>query len=111
MGRDMDASTSKQKPQGQGRETARMKPGRPVRQDNLWECGDIEQDANLILGLHNSAFEKAEEAGTKLNLSPPVETTLTILKNRNGGAINRYMGLDFHGSINSFKDKGRADEW
>ena len=108
LGRDKE---TEKKGAGNGGEPSKTKPGRPVRLDNLRECGDIEQDANLVLGLHNSAFEKAEAAGTKANLSEPVDVTVTVLKNRNGGGVNRYVTLEFNGAINTFKDKGAADEW
>ena len=39
-----------------------------VRLDNLREAGDIEQDANLVLGLYNPAMEKAQDAGERLTV-------------------------------------------
>ena len=65
-----------------------------VRLDNLRESGDIEQDANLVLGLYNGAMEKAQ-AGGPADLSGLVDLTLTILKNR-AGRVNVERPLTFN---------------
>jgi len=49
-----------------------------VNLDNLRESGDIEQDANLVLGLYNYSKEKDSKKGRYTNLS------ISILKNRDG---------------------------
>jgi len=62
--------------------------------DNIREAGDIEQDANLVIGLHNQAVEKAQD-----NDHQPSETmdlTLWLLKNRDG-IVNRSVSLEFNG--------------
>jgi DNA primase catalytic core len=62
--------------------------GSKIRLDNLRESGDIEQDANLVIGLYTGAVEKAEEEDyqTPVRLDPEVEISLSILKNRTGQA-------------------------
>jgi DNA primase catalytic core len=65
-----------------------------VKLDNLRECGDIEQDANLVLGLFNPAAEKAYEDGERLK-DPVVPLSVTVLKNRNG-AVNDVIPLKFN---------------
>ncbi|MDR3050745.1 MAG: toprim domain-containing protein [Oscillospiraceae bacterium] len=58
---------------------------RGVRLDNLRESGDIEQDANLVLGLFNEAMHRGEEDAREVNAERQM-LTVTILKNRNGVA-------------------------
>lgn len=65
--------------------SAREDTRRGVRLDNLRESGDIEQDANVVLGLYNEAVDRAEDADG----APPAQDadqrlTVTVLKNRNG---------------------------
>jgi len=55
-----------------------------VRLDNLRESGDIEQDANLVLGLWNDTANKIEDGEQEPKAEVPVE--ITVLKNRNGVA-------------------------
>lgn len=59
---------------------------RKVRLDNLRESGDIEQDANLVLGLYNGAVDQAEENGAAGAGGPTVPLEISILKNRVGAA-------------------------
>ncbi len=56
-----------------------------VRLDNLRESGDMEQDANLVLGLFNEAMHQSEEDGGEVD-DKNQHITVTILKNRNGMA-------------------------
>lgn len=65
-----------------------------VRLDNLREAGDIEQDANLVIGIYNEAMEKAQEEEEQLQ-DPQVPLKLTILKNRNG-IVNSTATLSFY---------------
>jgi DNA primase catalytic core len=78
-----------------------------VRLDNLRESGDIEQDANLVLGLYNDAMQKAQDRDEALTDSR-VDLKLTILKNRNG-AVNEEVVLSFDRPILTIteKEKGR----
>lgn len=62
------------------------------RLENLRESGDIENDANTILGLYNESVEKAED-GEKIK--DPVDLEVSILKNRNG-VSNETVTLTFH---------------
>jgi len=71
--------------------------------DNLRESGDIEQDANLVIGLYNEAMDKAEDAETSLKDSV-VALKLTILKNRDG-IVNEKVCLEFNRPILTLKDK------
>jgi len=65
-----------------------------VRLDNLRESGDIEQDANLVLGLWNAAAAEKEKDGEKEpGREVPVE--ISVLKNRNGQTGGRaFLNLD-----------------
>lgn len=74
-----------------------------VRLDNLREAGDIEQDANLVLGLYNESMEKAQDEGKPLD-SEEVDLKLTILKNRNG-IVNEDVMLNFNRPLLTIKDK------
>ena len=73
-----------------------------VRLDNLRESGDIEQDANLVLGLLNPAMEKAQDEGGGY-MGDEVELTLTVLKNRNG-LVNEERLLTFNRPLLTIKD-------
>ena len=64
-----------------------------VRLDNLRECGDIEQDASLVLGLFNPAMEKAQD-GEGPTSSKTVDLNVHVLKNRNG-PVNQSVSLKF----------------
>jgi len=55
-----------------------------VRLDNLRESGDIEQDANLVLGLLNKAKQQEEDSGEAAPAR--VELDVRVLKNRAGRA-------------------------
>ena len=72
----------------------------PVKMDNLREAGDLEQDANLILGLWNPSVEVQEtvEVSTQLSLS--------VLKNRNG-LVGNEIRIDFEKPILTMKDSNR----
>jgi len=77
-----------------------------VRLDNLREAGDIEQDANLVLGLYNEAMQKAQDRDETLR-DREIDLRLTILKNRNG-AVNEDVILSFDRPILTIteRDKG-----
>lgn len=72
-----------------------------VRLDNLRECGDLEQDGKLILGLYNPAMEKDSER--EYSSDEPVEITVTPMKNR-GGTINKEVPLLFNRPISRITD-------
>lgn len=55
-----------------------------VRLDNLRESGDIEQDANLVLGLLNKAKQEEEDSGKPAQRR--VDLEIAVLKNRAGRA-------------------------
>lgn len=68
-----------------------------VRLDNMREAGDIEQDANLVIGIYNDAMQKAQDEGKQL-LQPEVDLKLTVLKNRNG-EVNQEIHLSYNRPI------------
>lgn len=65
-----------------------------VRLDNLRECGDIEQDANLVLGLYNEAMHKAQSDEVEFK-GKENDLKITILKNRNGEGVATNITLKF----------------
>lgn len=74
-----------------------------VKLDNLREAGDLEQDANLVLGLHNPSMEKAQDEQIQLT-NRKVDLTITALKNRNG-IVNKPVTLEFDRPLLTIKDK------
>lgn len=78
-----------------GRGDNRSGDKRKIRLDNLRESGDLEQDANLVLGVYHPAMEQAELESQEENQQ---DTTLQIipLKNRGGGAVQRNFFFNFH---------------
>jgi replicative DNA helicase len=79
-----------------------------VKLDNLREAGDLEQDANLVLGIFNPAMEKAHEQGSQLT-DRMVDITITPLKNRNG-PVNIKIPLEFDRPILTIQSKGTAEK-
>jgi DNA primase catalytic core len=75
-----------------------------VKLDNLRESGDLEQDANLVLGLFNPVMEKALDESNQLVASRVVELQVTPLKNRNG-LVNKTVSLEFDRPTLTIKDK------
>jgi len=75
----------------------------PVSLDNLRESGDLEQDANLVLGLHNKALEDAELEGKKLDRAE-VDLRVTVLKQR-GGQAGKSCSLAYIMPAYQIKDK------
>jgi hypothetical protein len=67
-----------------------------VRLDNLRESGDLEQDANLVLGLLNyaQATTEALEEGERIGEEPREGIRVTIMKNRDG-EVDNQMGVMF----------------
>lgn len=74
-----------------------------VKLDNLREAGDLEQDANLVLGIFNPSMEKAQEEQKQLT-NRKVDLTVTPLKNRNG-IVNKTITLEFDRPLLKIKDK------
>ena len=73
-----------------------------VKLDNLREAGDLEQDANLVLGIFNPSMETAQEEGQQL-ITNVVELSITPLKNRNG-VVNKPAILKFDRPILKIKN-------
>lgn len=78
-----------------------------LKLDNLREAGDIEQDANLVIGLWNDVMAIAEDRNQKVKV-PEVDLEVIILKNRNGGA-NDTVTLAFNQPILGITDKTKQD--
>lgn len=76
-----------------------------VRLDNLRESGDIEQDANLVLGLLNSSAEKTEQQQPETSQEVPLQ--VSILKNRAGQA-GQTISLTLDRPCLKIKDSQRA---
>lgn len=74
-----------------------------VKLDNLREAGDLEQDANLVLGLFNPSMEKAQDEQSQLT-ARKVDLKVTPLKNRNG-MVNKTVKFEFDRPILTIKDK------
>jgi len=70
--------------------------------DNLRESGDIEQDANLVLGVYNDSSTRAEDGGPSGD--EVVTLNLGVLKNRDGRSGIRTE-VDFYSSYFKVKDR------
>lgn len=77
-----------------------------VRLDNLRESGDIEQDANLVLGLYTEAVDKIEndplQGATKA--APEVDIQISVLKNR-AGVAGRVYTMTINRPVYKITDK------
>ena len=80
--------------------------GEKVRLDNLRESGDIEQDANLVLGLCNETEEKRQE-DAQTERPQEIALDITVLKNRNGAAGGRAI-LSLHGRTYQIKESSSS---
>jgi len=87
-----------------GAQLNRKEDNSKPRLDNLRESGDIEQDANLVLGLYTPAIEDMEKADYPATVSAEVDMELSILKNR-GGASGRKITLSFNRPVLRISDK------
>jgi replicative DNA helicase len=76
-----------------------------VKLDQLRDAGDIEQDANLILGVYNKSMVKAR-SGVKID-DRLIDLTLSVLKNRNG-SVNNDIVLRFDRPILKVRDFSTA---
>jgi len=72
-----------------------------VKLDQLRDSGDVEQDANLILGVYNKAMQKAR-AGVKIS-DRLIDLTVSVLKNRNG-SVNQDVVLRFDRPVLKIRD-------
>lgn len=78
-----------------------------VRLDNLREAGDIEQDANLVLGLYNDTVQKIQDETEEVITGydrTNTELKVTILKNRNG-IVNQTVTLYLQGATALITDR------
>jgi len=74
-----------------------------VKLDNLREAGDLENDANLVIGIFNPAMEKAHDEQRQL-VDRKVDLKITPLKNRNG-VVNKTVTLEFDRPILKIRSK------
>jgi len=79
------------------------------RLEDMRESGDIEQDANLVLGLYTEAIEKLEEEGLSpgTKQDPEVDLQISVLKNRAGIAGRTYC-LNFYRPVLTIRDNSRG---
>jgi replicative DNA helicase len=84
------------------------KADRVVRLENLRESGDIEQDANLVLGLYNDSVVKMEEEDKEVT-AREVDLEVHILKNR-AGIAGKKVTLTFERPVLRIKDKDKKTE-
>jgi len=86
-----------------GAQLTRDKTGSRPKLDNMRESGDIEQDANIVLGLYTKAVDDREEKdGT--TIQQPVDMEVYILKNR-GGQAGGKLPLSFNQPVYKITDK------
>lgn len=78
--------------------------GSRPRLDNLRESGDIEQDANLVLGLYNQVVEDLEADSTHGTPDAQVDLEISVLKNR-AGMAGKVLKLTFNQPTLRITDK------
>lgn len=67
------------------------------RLEDLRESGDLEQDANLVLGIYNQQADTGRENGsTGFSNSSTTQVEIQPLKNRGGGGLGRKALMDFN---------------
>ena len=86
-----------------GRDKDNKNTKRKIRLDNLREAGDIEQDANLVLGIHNEAMENSIEKQEPCT-DKVVNLEVFVLKNRNG-SVNNKFDFKFNRPVLTIKEK------
>jgi replicative DNA helicase len=79
-----------------------------IRLDNLRESGDIENDANTVIGIFNESVAQMEEDGQEVD-SPTVPLEVHLLKRR-GGQAGKKVVLQFDRPILKIKD-GSGKGW
>ena len=87
-----------------GAQLGRSQDGSKPRLDNMRESGDIEQDANLVLGLYTPDIEAMEKSENGFSKAQKVDMQISILKNR-GGASGRNITLTFNRPVLQIKDE------
>ena len=78
------------------------KENKDVRLSNLRESGDIEQDANLVLGIINHTMDEAEDSGEPTK-DKEIDLEIKILKNRNG-VTGQKATVTFNRPLLTLKD-------
>lgn len=85
-----------------GAQLTRDKTSTRPKLDNMRESGDIEQDANLVLGLYTKAVDDREQQ--EGSQAQPVEMLVYVLKNRTGQAGGSFT-LSFNQPVLKITDK------
>ena len=75
-----------------------------LRLDNLREAGDIENDANLVLGIWNESKETPDHKGDRFS-KRVVDLDIVLLKSRNGPS-NQTVSLEFDKPLFTLKERG-----
>lgn len=80
-----------------------------IRPEYLREAGDLEQDANLILGIYNKEAGALEDKeGYEGNIP---DFSISIMKNRNGPVWGDAVKLEYARGLWRIDDKKEADFW
>ena len=79
-----------------------------LRPEFLREAGDLEQDANLILGLYNAVAGQREEAAADDGKIP--DFSLSVLKNRNGRVGGEPVSLRYDRPLWRLDDEPEEEE-
>jgi len=79
-----------------------------LRPEFLREAGDLEQDANLILGLYNAVAGQREEAAADEGKIP--DFSLSVLKNRNGRVGGEPVSLRYDRPLWRLDDEPEEEE-
>jgi len=81
--------------------------GEYIKLEHIRECGDIEQDAQLVLGLYNEAKELADDNGAT-QIAQDIPLDITILKNKNA-APNNKIRLMFTGPTFAIREQTKEE--
>ena len=68
-----------------------VKDSKNVTLSSLRESGDIEQDANIVLGIYNDAVSKQEERKGEEEIGKTIDLEVRVLKNRDGVSGKRVV--------------------
>ena len=74
-----------------------------IKLEHIRECGDIEQDSNLVLGIYNESVSRTEEANEENPDDLKVNLKVSVLKNR-GGFAGKKVPLVFNRPVLKIMD-------
>jgi replicative DNA helicase len=81
---------------------AETRDGRMPKLEDVRESGDIEQEADVVIGVHNPAAPGGSENGAD-GVSLDTKLELKVLKNRNG-LVNQVAKLNYNGATQRITD-------